>query len=56
MSNIYAHIGGLDNFQDGDYGGHFGFQKLKKCLVVGPKNIHTKFGVDWCSGVARLIK
>ena len=50
MSDIYAHIGGLDHFQDG---GHFGFSKIKTCVVVGPKNIHTKFGIDWCSGVAR---
>ena len=32
------------------------FPKIKTCVVVGPKNIHTKFGVDWCSDVSRIAE
>ena len=28
--------------------------KIKKWLLDVPKNMHAKFGVDWCSGVARI--
>ena len=28
------------------------FPKWKKCVVLGPKNMHTKFGIDWCSGAS----
>ena len=48
---MYADIGGSDDFQDG---GHFGFPKIETCVVVGPKDMHTKFGIDWCSGVSRI--
>jgi len=44
----------LHHFQDGGHGGHFGFSKIEKCVVIGPKDMHTKFGVDWCSGVSRI--
>ena len=51
-------MGGLDHFQDGghgdQFGNHFGFPKMETCVVVGPKHIHTNFGVDWCNGVARI--
>ena len=56
MSDIYEDIEGLDDFQDGGHGGHFGFSKVEKCDVVGPTNIHTKFGVDWFSGVACIYE
>ena len=52
--DIYADVGGADHFQDGGHGGHFGFSKIIKCVVIWPKNMHTKFDVDWCSSVSRI--
>ena len=53
-SYINADIGGSDHFQDGGHGGHFGFPKIETCVVIGPKDMHTKFGVDWCRGVSHI--
>ena len=30
------------------------FRKWSKGVVFGPNNMHAKFGIDWCSGVARI--
>ena len=39
MYHYYPDVGGSDDFQDGGHGGHFGFPKIKKCVVRGVSRI-----------------